>query len=179
MPEAQPHTPSLLKAALFGIGIFAVMLFLVTAMNTRDLLWFWPVFEEVPVEITVHCYGTDVQVKSGQPAFEAVNNAVNTSLSGVKRWDQLTMSDSTYQEYQTSPTVMVIELHYDPPVSIHSQYAFFKDVNRLIIPLDGRYASINSVFGRTGGFSNSGSYHVKSTAPILTALQEQGVCTKP
>ena len=179
MPEAKPHSPSLFNCALIGIGIFAVMLFMVTALNTGDLLWFWPVFEEVPVDIVVHCYGADVQIKPGQPAFEVVNNAVNSSLTGVKRWDDLSMSDTTNQEYQTSPTMMVIELQYDPPVTIHSQYAFFKDVNRLIIPLDGRHALTNPVLGRTGEFTNSGSYHVKSTEPIVTALQEQGICTKP
>ena len=156
-----------------------MLLFLITAMNTGDLLWFWPIFNQVPVGITVHCYGTDVQVKPGQPAFEVVNNAVNTSLSRAKRWDQLSMSDSSYQEYQTSPAVMVVELSYDPPVRIHSQYAFFKAVNKLIIPLDGRHASVNAVFGRTRGFTNAGSFHIKSTAPIVTALQEQGICTKP
>ena len=179
MPEAKPHTPSLLKAALLGLGMFAMMLFLITAMNTRDLLWFWPNFNEVPVDIVVHCYGTDVPVKPGQAAFITVNNAVNSSLSGSKRWDGLSMSNETYQEYQTSPTMMVIELSYDPQVRIHSQYAFYKNVNKLIIPLDGRHASANSVFGRTGEFSASGSYHVKSTVPIVTALQEQGICTKP
>ena len=179
MPEAKPHSSSLLKAALLSLGIFALILFLITAMNTRDLLWFWPNFNEVPVGITVHCYGTDVQVKPGQPAFEVVTNAVNTSLSESKRWDSTSMSDVTYQEYQTSPAVMVIELHYDPPATVHSQYAFFKSVNWLIIPLDGRSASTNAVFGRTGEFTDPGSYHVKSTAPILTALQEQGICLKP
>jgi hypothetical protein len=179
MPEAQPHSSSCLKAMVIGLGIFAVLLFMVTAMNTGDLLWFWPGFKEVPVDIIVHCYGTDVEIAPGQPAFEVVNNAVNRSLTGVKRWDDLSMSDVTYQEYQTSPTMMVIELIYDPPVSIHSQYAFFKDVNRLVIPLDGRHAEANPVFGRTGGFTNSGSYHVKSMAPIVTALQEQGICSKP
>jgi hypothetical protein len=179
MPEAKPHSPSLLKAGLLGIVIFATMLFLITAMNTGDLLWFWPNFQEVPVEITVHCYGTDLQVDPGQPAFEAVNNAVNASLSGSKRWDQLSMSDETYQEYQTNPAVMVVEMSYDPPVRIHSQYSFFKHVDKLIIPLDGRHVSTNPVFGRTGEFTNSGSYHIKSTASIAEALQGQGICAKP
>ena len=179
MPEAKPHSPSLLKAVLLGIGIFAAMLFMITAMNTRDFLWFWPNFDQVPVGITVHCYGTDVAVKPGQPVFEVVTNAVNTSMSGSKRWDSTSMSDVTYQEYLTSPAVMVIELHYDPPATVHSQYAYFKKVNRLIIPLDGRSASTNAVFARTGEYTNSGSYHVKSIAPILTALQEQGICSKP
>jgi hypothetical protein len=179
MPEAKPHSPSLLKAALIGLSGFFLLLFMITAMNTRDLLWFWPVFNQVPVGIVIHCYGTDVEVKPGQPAFELVTSVVNTSLSGSKRWDDISMSDVTYQEYQTSPKVMVIELHYDPPVTVHSQYVYFKNVNWLIIPLDGRFASTDAVFGRTGKFTNSGSYHVKSTAPIVTALQEQGICTKP
>jgi hypothetical protein len=179
MPEAKPHSPSFLKAALIGLAGFSVLLFLITAMNTRDLLWFWPVFDQVPVGITVHCYGTDVQVKPGQPAFEVVTNAVNTSLSESKRWDSTSMSDVTYQEYQNSPAVMVVELHYDPPATVHSQYAFFKRVNRMIIPLDGRFASTNAVFARTGEFTDPGSFHVKSTAPIATALQEQGICSKP
>jgi len=97
-----------------------------------------------------------VQVTPGQPAFEAVTNAVNTSLTGSKRWDQASMSDETYQEYQTSPSVMVLELHYDPSVTVHSQYAFFKDVNWLIIPLDGRHASTNAVFGITRGLPIQG-----------------------
>ena len=179
MPEAKPHSPSFLKAALIGLAGFSVLLFLITAMNTRDLLWFWPNFNEVPVGITVHCYGTDVQVKPGQPAVEVVPNAVNTSLAESKRWDSTSMSDVTYQEYQTSPAVMVVELHYDPPATVHSQYAFFKRVNRMIIPLDGRFASTNAVFARTGEFTDPGSFHVKSTAPIATALQEQGICSKP
>jgi hypothetical protein len=179
MPEPKPSSPSLLKAVLTGVVIFGLILFAVIAMNTRDLLWFWPIFKEVPVGILVHCYGTDIEVKPGQPAFEAVTNAVNTSLTGSKRWDDLSMSDVTYQEYKTSPSALVIELQYDPPATIHSQYAYFKDVNWLIIPLDGRHASTNAVFGLERGYIDPGSYHVKSIAPIVTALREQGICAKP
>jgi len=179
MPEPKPSSPSLLKAGIAGLVIFGLLFFVVTAMNTGDLLWFWPVFEEVPVGILVHCYGTDVEVQPGQPAFEVVTNVVNDSLSGNKRWDDLSMSDVTYQEYQTSPTMMVLEMRYDPPVTIHSMVAFFKDVDRLIIPLDGRHASTKAVFGIERGFTDPGSYHVKSILPIVTTLQEQGICKKP
>jgi hypothetical protein len=178
MPEPKPSSPSLLKAGISGVVIFALIFFAVITMNTGDLLWFWPIFKEAPVGIIVHCYGTDIEVKPGKPAFEAVTNAVNTSLTGNKRWDQLSMSEVTYQEYKTSPTMMVIELHYDPPVTIHSQYAFFKSVNWLIIPLDGRHAPTNAVFGLEGGYTDPGSYHVNSTAKIVTALLDQGICTK-
>ena len=169
----------MLKAGITGLVIFGILFFAVTAMNTRDLLWFWPSFEEVPVGIFVHCYGKDIEVQPGQPAFEAVTNAVNTSLTGNKRWDDLSMSDVTYQEYQTSPTMMVIELSYSPPATIHSMQAFFKAVDRLIIPLDGRHAYANAIFGLERGYTKPGYYHVKSTMPIVTALQEQGICMKP
>ncbi len=179
MPEPKPSSPSLLKAGFSGVVIIGFLLFMVVSMNTRDLLWFWPGFSEIPVEIIVHCYGTDVEITPGQPAFEAVTNAVNTSLSGSKRWDETSMSDVTYQDYKTSPQAMAIELHYDPPAVIHSQYTYFKGVNWLVIPLDARLANTNAFFARTGNFTNSGSYHVKSMVPIITALQEQGICSKP
>jgi hypothetical protein len=179
MPEAKPNSPSLLKAGITGLVIFGLFFFAVIAMNTRDLLWFWPIFKEIPVGILVHCYGKDVEVQPGTPAFEAITNAVNSSLTGIKRWDDLSMSDVTYQEYKTSPKVMVVELHYDPPATIHSQYAFFKSVNWLVIPLDARHAYTNAVFGLERGFTEPGSYHVKSTAPIITALEQQGICKKP
>lgn len=178
MGEAKQSSPSLLKAGITGVVIFGAILFLVVAMNTTDLLWFWPIFKEMPVGMIVNCYGTQVEIKPGQPAFEAVNNAVNTSMTGIKRWDQTSMSDVTYQEYKTSASVMVLELNYDPPVTVHSQYAFFKAVNWLIIPLVGRHAATNAVFGLEGGYTDPGSYHLKSNAPIVNALQEQGICTQ-
>jgi hypothetical protein len=178
MNQVKPASPSLLKAGLSGVVIFGVIVFAVIAMNTGDLLWFWPVFNQVPVEITLNCYGTQVTVKPGQPAYQAVTDAVNSSLTGNKRWDDLSLSESTYQEYQTSSDVMVLKLQYDPPATIHSTYAFFKAVNWLIFPLDGRHSSANTVFGMEGKFISPGSYHVKDTALIVTTLKEQGVCTK-
>jgi len=178
MDQVKSSSPSLLKAGLSAVVIFGVILFAVISMNTGDILWFWPVFNQVPVAITMNCYGTEVDIKPGQPAFQAVTDAVNSSLTGSKRWDDLSLSDPTYQEYQTSKDVMVLKLQYDPPATIHSTYAFFKSVNLLIFPLDGRHASANTVFGMENGFISPGSYHVKSTAPIISALQEQNICTK-
>lgn len=178
MDQIKPSSPSLFKAAIAGVVIFGVILFAVISLNTGDLLWFWPVFKQTPVAITMNCYGTQIDVKPGQPAFQAITDVVNSSLTGSKRWDDLSLSDVTYQEYQTSADVMVLKLQYDPPATIHSPNAFFKSVNWLIFPLVGRHASGNTVFGMEGGYFDPGSYHVNSTAPIVTALQAQGICTK-
>ncbi len=178
MPEANPNSPSLLKAGISGVVIFGLVVFAVIAFNTGDILWFWPIFNETPDLISVNCYGKGVDVQPGTTAFQAINSVVNSSLTGVKRWDQTSMSDVTLEEYKTSSSVMVLELHYDPPVMVHSQYAFMKSVNWLVIPLVGRHADTNAVFGIEGSYIDPGSYHIKNTAPLLTALQEQGVCVK-
>ncbi len=178
MPEAKSNSPSVLKAGISGVVIFGLIAFAVMALNTDDILWFWPIFNQAPVQIEVNCYGKNRQVEPGTNAFTVVTDAVNSSLTGVKRWDETTMSRATYQEYQTSSAVMVLMLHYDPPAIVHSQYAFMKSVNWLVIPLVGRHADTYPVFGIEGNYIDPGSYHINSTGKILTALQDQGVCTK-
>lgn len=126
----------------------------------------------------VHCYGHDVVINPGDSSYQVVNEAVNSTLSGSKRWDQLSLSDVTYAEYQTSPNMMVMELSYDPPARIHSFYMFFKNVDTMIIPLDGRHASINTVFGRLRGYNEAGSLHVATSQPILDALEREDICRK-
>jgi hypothetical protein len=61
-------------------------------------------------------------------------------------------------------------------VRIHSFYKFFKNVDTIIIPLDGRHASSNSIFGRVRELSVAGSFHVESLQLVTTALGEQGIC---
>jgi len=161
-----------------GLIIFLIF-FAIIAMNTGDILWFFPVFNEKPKNITIHCYGEDILIEQWGSAYETVNLAVNESLSGSKRWDSLSMSDVTYSDYQTSTNMMVIELAYDPPVRIHSFYKFFKNLDRLIIPLDGRHASSNTVFGHLKGKMLAGSMHVESVETIITTLEQQGLCLKP
>ena len=160
-------------------AIFFFIVFAIISMNTGDILWFWPVFNENPQQVIVHCYGEDVTVESWASAYGPVNLAVNESLSGTKRWDSLSMSDATYSDYQINATMMVLELVYDPPARIHSFYKFFKNLDRLIIPLDGRHASSNSVFGRLREQTLAGSLHVETTELIVTALEDQGLCRKP
>jgi hypothetical protein len=178
MSEPKTATPKLVEMAVITIILVAALVYFVISLNTQDMLWFVPTFDGLPRQMIVHCYGNDVEVKPSS-AFETVNEAVNDTLSGRKRWDQLTMSDETYQEYLVSPTMMVLELVYDPATRIHSHYAFYKHVNQIFIPLDGRHASTNAIFGRRGDFILSGSFHVNSIAPILEAVQQNGICQKP
>jgi hypothetical protein len=116
-------------------------------------------------------------MKQGTPAHTALNALVNESISGKKNWDALTLSDETYEYYQTNDTMLLLELFYAPPVRIHSTYKFFSSLDNLIIPLDGRHSSTNAVFGRIRGVSTAGSMHIETTAPLIDHLENQGLCS--
>lgn len=161
------------------LPLIAVMYVLVVAMNTGDMLWFYPVFDEIPVGITLRCNGETTEIRPGNPAFEAVNNAVNEVISSAKRWDDLSLSDATWEEYQTSDEVVVLIMAYDPPVRIHSSYKFMKSIDTIVIPLVGRHAQYNTLFGRMGDYIAAGSFHFTTMAPIEETLQAQGLCSLP
>jgi hypothetical protein len=179
MAEPKQHSPSLLSMVVITLPIVAVMFVLIIAFNTGDILWFYPVFDEIPVGMTLRCYGEAVEIRPGDPAFEVVNGAVNDVLSSAKRWDDLSLSDATWEEYQTSDQVVVLELYYDPPVRIHSSYKFMKNIDTIVIPLVGRHAEHNTMFGRLGDYIAAGSFHFKTMAPIEDAVQAQGLCQLP
>ena len=179
MAEPKPHSASLLQMLVITLPIIAVMYVFVVALNTGDMLWFYPVFDEIPVGITLRCNGETTEIRPGNPAFAAVNNAVNEVISSSKRWDDLSLSDATWEEYQTSDNVVVLILAYDPPVRIHSSYKFMKRIDTIVIPLVGRHAQYSTLFGRMGDYIAAGSFHFKTMAPIEEALQTQGLCPLP
>ena len=156
--------------------MIAPLIYLIIALNTGDLLWISPFFNANPVAIVVHCYGEDVPIDTSSDEFSDINSLVQQALTGRKRWDPLTMSAVTYQEYQSHPGMMVLELFYGSKIRIHSHYKFFSNVDTLIIPLDGRHAQTNAIFGRTNEYINVGSFHVKTTAPLVEYLSEEGIC---
>jgi hypothetical protein len=164
-----------------GIAVISLvpLIYLIIAMNTGDLLWVSPVFNYQPQTLTVHCFGEDAYLESGTADFEAVVDLVNSSLTGRKRWDSLTMSDATYQDYQSHPRMMVVELTYPEPIRVHSRYKFFSNVDRIIIPLVGRHAQTNAVFGRRDQYPAAGSFHVDDLTGIKEYLAENDLCIEP
>jgi len=85
----------------------------------------------------------------------------------------------TYEEYQSHPKMMVVELTYPKPIRVHSRYKFFSNVDRIIIPLVGRHAQSNAVFGRRFDFPIPGSFHVDDIEPIKNHLTENDLCAEP
>jgi hypothetical protein len=161
------------------ILFIAPLIYCLVGMNTGDLLWISPVFNEQPEFIIIHCFGEDITLGPGEANFAGLNGLVNETLTGRKRWDSLTLSESTYQDYRNDPEMMSLEMRYSEAVRIHSRYKFFSNVDTLIIPLVGRHAQTNAIFGRRLDNPAAGSFHVETTPPLVEYLEKQGLCSKP
>jgi hypothetical protein len=175
----QPSQPSFLKMTGMAILVIVPLVYLIIALMTGDLLWASSVFEGQPSSIVIHCFGEDVVVEPGSDQFTGLNDLVNQSISGRKRWDSLSLSEATYQDYQNHREMMVLELTYPEGLRIHSQYKYFSNVNVIIIPLVGRHAQTNAVFGRWQENPAAGSFHIRSTTPLVEYLSSQDLCRIP
>jgi hypothetical protein len=159
--------------------VLVPLIYGIIALNTGDLLWVSPIFNFQPQTITVHCFGEDVYLEAGTEDFVALTQLINQSLTGRKRWDSISISDVTYEEYQSHPKMMVVELTYPKPIRVHSRYKFFSNVDRIIIPLVGRHAQSNAVFGRRFDFPIPGSFHADDMELVKDYLTENDLCVEP
>lgn len=179
-PEHEARQPSILGLISTIVLFVLITVYGVISLNTRDLLWFWPKFENQPTRILVHCYGEDVEITDASQNFEPMTDMVNRTLSGEKRWDPLSLSDATYAEYQTSPGVLTMEVFFPESVRVHTQTAYFSNVDILVIPLDARHSTYNTLFGRTqAGDQAAGSLHVDSLDELRAYLYTHAICHPP
>ena len=169
-------SPSIMSLLVIVIVIIVVIGYLMISLGTGDFLWWNQNFSERPTAVVVHCYGENININPGSYHFGALTEAVNDSLSGEKRWDSLSLSEETYRDYQSNPTMLTIEMFYPEPIRVHSNYKFFSSVDNLIIPLDGRHSDFNTVFGQNQGVPAGGSLHVESIQTIGEYLKNQEIC---
>ena len=178
--ESKVRQPSVWGIIGTTLVFIIVTFYAVISLNTRDLLWFWPKFENQPDRILVHCYGEDVEITAASQNFDPMSDVINDTLSGEKRWDPLSLSEATYDEYRTSPRMMTLEVYFPEPVRIHTQTAFFSNVDILVIPLDARHSAHNTLFGRTqAGDQTAGSLHVDSLDDLRAYLYTHAICHPP
>jgi hypothetical protein len=162
-----------------AILVLVPVIYGIIAINTGDLLWASPVFNYQPQRMVIHCFGEDIFIEAGTSEFDKLTQLVNQNLTGRKRWDSLSISDVTYEEYQSHPKMMVVELTYPQSIRVHSRYKFFSNVDRIIIPLVGRHAQSNAVFGRHLTYPIPGSFHVNDMNPVKDYLTENAICVEP
>lgn len=175
--QEQRKQPSLINLGLTVLLVVIGVGYAIIAMNTEDPLWFLSSFNAEPAEMYVYCYGEPLVVDAGHNSYQQISTAVNQMLSGSKRWDPLTMSDTTYADYQNSSQMLTIELRYQPAARVHSFYKFYKKIDSIVVPLDGRHAKWNAVFGRLGDQNLSGALMVEDKDPVIRSVAESGLCT--
>lgn len=173
------RSPSLLGLIVTVVLLIIGLVYLFVSLNTQDPLWFISSFSARPSQIVINCYGSPVFVRPEDSRYDGLVNKVNEVLSGKKYWDQLTLSDNTYQEYQDTSEMMIMELFYAPRARIHSFYKYFSNLDSIVIPLDGRHASTYAIFGRVNNKNTAGSLHFDNMPQILEWVESQGICVKP
>ena len=160
--ETYKSKPSVAGLLAIVAVIIVVLAYAAISLNTGDLLWFWPRNDNLPQAIVIDCYSEDVVVNPTSTDFVEITTRVNDVMSGQKRWDPLSLSDITYNEYLSHPKMMTLEVSYPKPVRIHSNTAFFSNVDILLFPLDARHSSKDVVFGRTeAGHPAAGSLFIE------------------
>lgn len=169
--------PSVLNLIIIVVVILVVVSYTMISLATGDFFWFNPKFSETPNALVVNCYGENISIDPGSYNFSGLTKVINDSLSGKKRWDSLSLSEATYQDYQTHPSMMTVELIYNDPIRVHSSYKFFSNVTNIVIPLEGRHASTNAVFGLNQGVPAAGSLHIENKEPIGGYLTNMEICT--
>ncbi len=172
-------SPSLLGLLATVVFVIVGLVYGIVALNTQDVIWFVSSFSERPTQITINCYGNKVFIRPEDARYEGLTTKVNEILSGKKYWDGLTISDETFTEYETSSEMVIMELFYAPRVRIHSFYKYFSDLDSIILPLEGRHAKTNAVFGRRNNKNTAGSLHFDHVPQILEWIETEGICSKP
>lgn len=168
--------PSIKNLLIIVVLVVAATFYLILSFSTGDWQWWNPRFDQTPSAIVVHCYGESISIEPGSLHFSALTKVVNQSISGQKRWDSLTMSAATYQDYQNHPQMAALELFYPETVRIHSNYKFYSNVDNIVIPLDGRHAQTNAIFGQNQGLTTAGSMHIETKEPITSYLENHKIC---
>jgi hypothetical protein len=124
----------------------------------------------------VHCFGNTTVFDPGSYHFGALAKIMNETMSGQKRYDPLSMSQETYQDYQQHPGMVAVEFFYPAALRVHSEVKFYSSVDNLVVPLVGRHAQTNAVFGQNKGVPTAGSLHVESTERLKEYLHNQKIC---
>ncbi|MFQ5615046.1 MAG: hypothetical protein ACE5GO_01070 [Anaerolineales bacterium] len=173
------RSPSVFGLLITIVVVIVALIYGFISLNTEDPLWFVASFDEQPEEIFINCYGEEVVLVPEDPQFDGLVTIVNNILSRRKNWDSLTISEETYEDYQRNTQMMIMELYYSQQVRIHSFYKYFSNLDSIIIPLDGRHAKTNAIFGRSNNFNTAGSLHFDDIPAIREHVENQGICITP
>jgi hypothetical protein len=155
--------------------LFVVLaVYLLNVFNTGNWFWFLNSAANTrPTHIVILNDGERINLERGQPEFETLADAVESSLSRLNNTDLVAvgLSEETLDDYATDS--LVLELHFDQPVTFNT-IARVGEPTQLLIPIRGRHAEANYVFLGAQGEWWAGAVRMADSSPLLTALEELG-----
>jgi hypothetical protein len=169
-----------LNLLLLGLLGMVILVYVFVGFSTQDWLWFWPIFDEQPTQIIIHCYGQELPLEPNSPDFLPLTHLVNQQLSSEKRMDDDFISSEDYHQFLQDPAAVSMEMRYEnQPIRIHSYRSFFSDVDTLSIVLQGDAQNELTVYGARQGEPTPGVIRIAGGQKILAYIIQQNLCQKP
>ncbi len=157
------------------LTIFVVVLvYGINVMNTGNWLYFKSKSANVrPSRIVIVDHGTKTVITAGHRHFEALADAIETSLSELNNTDLVSigLSEQTLSDYNTNS--LVLELYFDQPV-VFSGIARTGEPTQLLIPINGRHAGGGYVFRGAEGTWWNGAVRMADYSALMSVLGQIG-----
>lgn len=134
---------ALLELAAIVIGFLIVAFYVIAAASNRDPLWFYPVFDEVPLAVNVYRQGKTVTLTPYDPGFDSLVAAINAEIPHhAGYFESLAVSPEQMRFFRERG--YAVEMIYARPVQVHTRY-YFPAAPRLLVALDGPYNYLNAI----------------------------------
>jgi hypothetical protein len=165
---------SALQPFLMMIAVFAVIAYLVGAMNSGNWLWILPIQPKYePSRVIVRVNGEITEYRPGIAGFFELTEAFDAAFADFSNLDLVPMglSDDTLQEYDQSS--VVVEIQYPQDIRFNT-IVRMNNVSRLLIPIVGRHAGNRYMFLGSDERWLTGALVMADDQPIYNALRELG-----
>jgi hypothetical protein len=175
-----PAILSPLNLFLLGLLGLAALVYTLLGFFTQDWLWFWPVFNQQPTQIIIHCHGQDFPLEPDSPNFLPLTNLINQQLSAEKRMGDDFISSENYRILKQDQANLSIEMRFEAqPIRIHSYHPYFSNVDSLLIVLSGDALGELTAYSAHQDQPIPGIIRVANSQKIAEYLMQHDLCLKP
>jgi hypothetical protein len=161
--------------AVIGFGLLVV--YLTIALSAQDLLFFTTGFDALPERIVIYQAGQRVELRSGQPGYMEMAEAVRVCLAqGTARASGIGLSQGSLDD--AFGLYLTVEAFFSQPVKLHAAYNTGAP-NQMLFPITGRHSDQPVVFlGKDGAYLANGPV-LKTVQPIRETLTPLGFYGAP
>lgn len=165
---------SIVQPFLMMIIFFGIIVYLIGALNTGNWLWVLPIQPKYePSRVIVRVNGEITEYRPGIDGFFELKTAFDAAFADFSNLDLVPMglSEQTLQEYENSS--VVVEIQYPQDIRFNT-IVRMRDVNRLLIPIEGRHAGNRYMFLGTDVRWLTGALVMADDQPIYDVLRALG-----